>query len=65
MTNIKIKNESSLSDEKALERVLRVIRMGKISIKKETPVYCFATTFDDCIVTAELTEAGTQMFTLK
>jgi hypothetical protein len=38
--------------------------MGKISVKKETPVYCFATTFEDCIVTAELTEAGTQMFTL-
>ena len=64
MTNIKIKNETALSDETALERVLCVIRMGKISIKKEKPVYCFATSFDDCIVTAELTEAGTQMFTL-
>ena len=40
-------DSDTMTDAEALERVSQVVIGGKISKHKETPQYCFVTTFKD------------------
>jgi len=42
-----IENRTSLSDQAALEKVIAVIKMGKISESRNKIQYCFHTCFAD------------------
>jgi hypothetical protein len=45
-----INNESGLSDEEAILRVLSIVQAGKVSTSAAGPQYCFASSFNDCCV---------------
>lgn len=50
-----IENRTSLSDQAALEKVIAVVKMGKISQHGKNDGYCFHTSFED----------GTEVWTAK
>ena len=59
---IKIKHDSSITDEEAMERVLHVIKDGRVSETCNGKQYCFVTSWTSIVVYADRTKAGVDSF---
>jgi hypothetical protein len=63
MRRIIINIDESISDEKAIEMVRTVVRLGKISNEVDDPQYCYFTTFKEPIaLSCSKTKSGTMSF---
>jgi len=64
MSKVIIKNESNLNNSDAVVRVFSTINAGLISKGSNGEQYCFATRYEDVLVTARKTKNGTHVFTI-
>jgi hypothetical protein len=63
MSKFIIENRTELNDLDVFKRISSVVNLGLIS--DNDSVYCYATSFDDCVVTFRETEYGYKIHVLE